>query len=61
LPPGRSERHTLSQNPQGTSRDHVLGFTRHPASQVVTRSASNEAYAWTGGVAVSRGQGRTTL
>jgi RHS repeat-associated protein len=32
----------------GASRDHVLGFTYTPASQVQSRSASNPAYAWDG-------------
>src|SRR5687767_6178510 len=44
-PAGRLQ--TLSLNPAGTSRDHVLGFTYTPASQIHRRSASNPAYAWT--------------
>ena len=44
--PGRLQ--TMSLDLAGTSRDHVLGFTYNPASQIQTRSASNDAYAWGG-------------
>jgi len=43
-PAGRLQ--TLSHNLIGDSRDQMLGFTYNPASQVLTRSASNDAYAW---------------
>jgi RHS repeat-associated protein len=43
-PAGRLQ--TISHNPAGTNRDHDLGFTYNPASQVQTRSASNDDYAW---------------
>src|SRR5688572_28694719 len=51
-PSGRLQ--TLSHNLAGTSRDHNLGFTYNPASQVHSRSASNPAYAWTGGSTLAR-------
>jgi RHS repeat-associated protein len=40
---------TLTHDLAGTSRDHVLGFTYNPASQIRSRSASNDGYAWGGG------------
>jgi YD repeat-containing protein len=43
-PAGRLQ--TLSHNLAGTSRDHDLGFTYNPASQISSRSASNAACAW---------------
>jgi RHS repeat-associated protein len=39
---------TLYHDVAGISRDQTLGFTYNPASQIVTRSASNDAYAWSG-------------
>jgi RHS repeat-associated protein len=36
---------TLSHDLAGTSRDHVLGFGYNPASQIVSRSGTNDAYA----------------
>jgi hypothetical protein len=39
---------SLSHDLVGASRDHVLGFTYNPASQIQSRSASNPAYAWGG-------------
>jgi RHS repeat-associated protein len=51
-PAGRLQ--SLSHDLAGTSRDHVLGFTYNPASQVVTRSASNDSYAWTGASNLAR-------
>jgi RHS repeat-associated protein len=44
----------LSHNPLGTHRDLAFGFTYNPASQVLTRSTSNDAYAWTGSASASR-------
>jgi RHS repeat-associated protein len=46
-PVGRLQ--TLGHDLAGASRDHVLGFTYNPASQIQSRSASNPAYAWSGG------------
>jgi RHS repeat-associated protein len=37
---------TISHNPAGSTCDHDLGFTYNPASQIMTRSASNPDYAW---------------
>jgi len=51
-PAGRLQ--TLSHDLAGTARDHVLGFGYNPAGQIVTRSASNDAYAWTGASSVER-------
>lgn len=44
---GAGRLQTLTHNPLGEARDHVLGFTYNPASQVHTRSASNQDYVWT--------------
>ncbi len=51
-PAGRLE--SLNHNLAGTSADQLIGLGYNPASQVVTRSGSNDAYAWTGSVAVNR-------
>ncbi len=51
-PAGRLQ--SLSHDLAGTTRDHVLGFTYNPASQIRRRSASNDAYAWGGASNVSR-------
>jgi RHS repeat-associated protein len=51
-PAGRLQ--TLSHDLAGTARDHVLGFAYNPADQIVTRSASNDAYAWGGAANTSR-------
>jgi len=51
-PTGRLQ--TLSHNLAGITRDHSQGFTYNPASQIHSRSASNPAYAWTGGSTVAR-------
>ena len=45
-PAGRLQ--TLSHDLAGDSRDQILGFAYNPASQVLSRSASNDAYAWSG-------------
>jgi RHS repeat-associated protein len=39
----------------GTSRDQSSSLAYNPSSQIVTRTISNDAYAWTGHVAVDRG------
>ncbi|QMW22455.1 RHS repeat domain-containing protein [Sandaracinobacteroides saxicola] len=44
----------LSHDLAGTAWDHSLGFAYNPASQIVTRTASNDAYASTAAVNVSR-------
>jgi RHS repeat-associated protein len=44
---------TLTRDLAG-SGDQVLGFTYNPASQIATRSSTNDAYAWTGSYAVNR-------
>ena len=46
--------HSLTHNLTGTSGDQVIGLSYNPASQIVTRSGSNDGYAWTGVVAVNR-------
>jgi YD repeat-containing protein len=51
-PAGRLQ--ALGHDLAGSDRDHVLGFTYTPASQVHSRSASNDAYAWGGGGNVVR-------
>jgi RHS repeat-associated protein len=48
---------SLSHNLAGTSADQVIGLTYNPAGQILSRSGSNDAYAWTGSVAVSRDYG----
>ena len=45
-PAGRLQ--TLSHDLAGDSRDQILGFAYNPASQILSRSASNDAYAWSG-------------
>ena len=51
-PAGRLQ--TLSHNLAGSSRDQTQGFTYNPASQIVTRSANNDAYAYVPSANVSR-------
>lgn len=43
---GISRLSTLTQDLSGTSRDQTLGFTHSPASQVIQRTVSNDAYAY---------------
>jgi RHS repeat-associated protein len=38
----------------GTSSDHSFSYAYNPASQIVSRGAANDAYAWTGHYNVSR-------
>ena len=45
---------SLNHNLAGTSGDQVIGLGYNPASQIVSRSGSNDGYAWTGAVAVNR-------
>jgi RHS repeat-associated protein len=51
-PAGRLER--LTHDLGGTGADQALGFAYNPASQIVKETRSNDAYAWTGAVAVDR-------
>ena len=44
----------LTHNLAGTSGDLTIGLGYNPASQIVSRSGSNDGYAWTGAVAVNR-------
>ncbi|HEY0313478.1 MAG TPA: RHS repeat-associated core domain-containing protein [Allosphingosinicella sp.] len=46
---------SLGHDLAGTTYDQSLSFTYNPADQVVTRSGSNDSYAWTGHYNVSRG------
>ena len=45
---------SLSLDLEGTSGDQAIGLAYNPAGQILSRSGPNDAYAWTGGVAVSR-------
>src|SRR5439155_1812129 len=45
---GVSRLTSLADDLAGTSYDQTLGFTYNPASQIVTNTRSNDAYAWTG-------------
>jgi RHS repeat-associated protein len=51
-PAGRLQ--TLTHNLAGTAADQVIGLSYNPASQIATRTASNDSYAWTGSVAANR-------
>ncbi len=44
----------LTHNLAGTSADLTIGLGYTPASQIASRSNSNDGYAWTGAVAVNR-------
>jgi RHS repeat-associated protein len=44
----------LQHDPFGTGDDVTYAFGYNPASQIVTRTTSNDAYVWTGGVNVNR-------
>jgi YD repeat-containing protein len=44
----------LTHDLAGTASDQSLGFGYNPASQIVRETRSNDSYAWTGAVAVSR-------
>jgi RHS repeat-associated protein len=45
---------SLSHDLAGTSGDQVIGLGYNPASQIVSRTGTNDGYAWTGSVAVNR-------
>jgi YD repeat-containing protein len=45
---------SLSHDMPGTSADLALGFAYNPASQISSRTQSNDAYAWTGAYNVNR-------
>lgn len=45
---------SLTQDLGGTAQDLTTTFTYNPASQVTSRTASNDAYAWLGAVNVDR-------
>ena len=51
----------LSDDLTGTTSDVTLGFSYNPASQIVSRSRSNDAYAFNGYAAVSRPYARNGL
>jgi RHS repeat-associated protein len=45
---------SLAHDLAGSAGDQSLGFSYNPASQIVTRTSSNDLYAWTGHYAVDR-------
>ncbi|MEP6787797.1 MAG: RHS repeat-associated core domain-containing protein [Acidobacteriota bacterium] len=45
---------SLAHDLAGTTSDHSLTFSYSPASQIIGKTASNDAYAWTSFIAVSR-------
>jgi RHS repeat-associated protein len=45
---------SLGHDLAGTGSDHTATFAYNAASQVITRTASNDAYAWTGAYDVTR-------
>jgi len=45
---------SLGYDLAGTANDLTLGFSYNPAGQIVTKTSSNDAYAWTGSVNVNR-------
>ncbi|QDC36371.1 RHS repeat domain-containing protein [Sphingobium fuliginis] len=47
----------LVQDLAGTAQDQILGFSYNPASQIASRTASNDAYAWNGAYNVDRSYG----
>jgi hypothetical protein len=51
-PVGRLQ--SLTHNLAGPSADQVIGLAYNPASQIASRSGSNDGYAWTGAVAANR-------
>jgi RHS repeat-associated protein len=48
---------TLTHDLAGTSGDQVIGLGYNPASQMVSESRSNDAYAWRGAATVERSYG----
>jgi RHS repeat-associated protein len=51
---GASRLTSLTQDLAGTAWDQTYGFTYNAASQILTRSSSNDSYAWTGAANVDR-------
>lgn len=51
---GVSRLSTLTNDLAGTAQDLTLGFAYNPASQIVSRSSSNDGYAYTGAYNVDR-------
>jgi RHS repeat-associated protein len=51
---GLSRTDALTHDLPGTSADLALGFAYNPASQLASRTQSNDAYAWTGAYNVNR-------
>lgn len=47
----------LVQDLAGTGQDLTVGFNYNPAGQIVSRTASNDAYAWNGSYNVDRSYG----
>lgn len=47
----------LTQDLAGTGQDLAVGFNYNPAGQIVSRTASNDAYAWNGAYNVDRSYG----
>ena len=45
---------SLTYDLAGTANDLTLGFSYNPAGQIVTKTSSNDSYAWTGSVNVNR-------
>jgi hypothetical protein len=45
---------SLAQDAPGTASDLTISQSFNPASQIVSQTRSNDAYAWTGSIAVSR-------
>jgi RHS repeat-associated protein len=45
---------TLGLDLAGSASDQSIGFTYNPANQIVSRTAQNDAYAWTGAVNTDR-------
>ena len=45
---------SLGHDMAGTAQDVTSSFTYNPASQIASRTRSNDAYAWNGAVATSR-------
>lgn len=51
---GASRLSSLTQDLAGTAWDQTYGFTYNAAGQILTRSSSNDSYAWTGAVNADR-------
>ena len=46
---------SLTLDLAGTAQDQAYGYSYHPASQILTRTASNDAYAYAGAANADRG------